>query len=117
MNICESFDKLTDIMLGELEKMGAVNNIAYFLEEVMEYQPLINSKIQSKVAFLKESLEDKCLTEEQYNEEIQHINNFTKEIGSIVDSLSGDMSVGKGNVIPTVDTELWLGRIKAFVGS
>lgn len=39
------------------------------------------------------------------------------ETGSIVDSLSGDMSIGKGNVIPTVDTELWLGRIKAFVGS
>lgn len=39
------------------------------------------------------------------------------DIMTFVDSLSGDMSIGKGNNIPSVDTELWLGRIKAFLES
>jgi hypothetical protein len=112
-----TLDKLKDFMLNGVEEMIALNDIACFLEEVLEYKPELNSKVESKTKFLKDSLEDGSLPQAQYDEELQHINNFISEIGSLVDSLSGDMSVGKGNVIPTVDTELWLGRIKQFLES
>lgn len=113
----ETLDELKDFMLNKVEEMIALNDITCFLEEVLEYRPELNSKVESKTKFLKDSLEDGSISQAQYDEETQHINNFTKEIGSIVDSLSGDMSVGKRNVIPTVDTESWLGRIKQFLES
>jgi hypothetical protein len=105
------------------ELIQHINNVACFYEKVMEYKPLLNSKIQSKEAFLKESLEDGSLTQEQYNKEIQPINNFTSEIGTLVDFLSDGIGVGTGidigqeNPISTIDTELWLGRIKQFLES
>lgn len=113
MNMYESLDK----MLKGVEEMIALNDIACFLEEVIEFRPLLNSKVESKTKFLKDSLENGSIKEAQYDEETQYINNFVSEIGSLVDSLSGDMSIGKGNVIPSIDTELWLGKIKQFLES
>lgn len=117
MNMYESLDKVFEFMLKGVEEMIALNDIACFLEEVLEHRPELNSKVESKTKFLKDSLESGSLTQAQYDEETQYINNFISEIGSLVDSLSGDMSIGKGNNTPSVDTELWLGRIKAFLES
>lgn len=116
MDIYESLNKLKK--LKDVINKNTTTYNAYFLDIVRMYQPLIDSKIESKIATLKEDIEDGCLAKGQYVEEIQFIYRWANELTSVVEPLiNADTSVGHTIPISIVDTEQWLQKVKEFLES